>query len=147
MGYVREVMHDPEIYAGMTDDSCPASDKLDDASIESIDGFFLRVLKDGVSAGWYWLIWKGDGVEAHTALLPNCRGKSAVVATRMAIRWVFENTVARVITSYAWSDSPAVRFICRAVGMAEGRTEPWHATRRGLPVRITYFSIPREAVL
>jgi hypothetical protein len=145
--YIRAAFLSPEIYAQMSDDSCPPASALDMGALKSIPGFFLRVLLDGVASGCWWLIWKGDTVEAHTALLGECRGRKAITATKQAIRWVFENTGARAITSYAWSDSPAVRFFCRAVGMSETETKPWAATRGGKPVTITYYSIPREAVI
>ncbi len=147
--YIQSVFLNPTIYDDMRDDSCPVDS---DACIhmmpamKSIPGFFLRALVDGVPAGCWWLMWKGDKVEAHTALLENCRGRRAIVATRAAIRWVFENTSAKAITSYAWSDSPAVAWFCRAVGMHETSTAPWPATRRGKAVDIMYFEIAREGV-
>ena len=142
--YIKSVFLNPAIYSQMKDDSCPTEPAiLAPVDIKAIPGFFLRCLVDGVPAGVWWLIWKGDTVEAHTALLPSCRGRNAIRATRMAIEWVWANTGAKAITSYAWSDSPAVAWFCRAVGMAEDRTEKWPATRNGAPVDITYFNINR----
>lgn len=143
--YARSVFLNPEIYRSMKDDSSPDDPAaLAHKDIESIPGFFLRAIVDGVSAGCWWLIWKGDEVEAHTALLSNCRGRTAIAATKKAIRWVFENTGARAITSYAWSDSPAVRFFCRAVGMSETETKAWPSTRGGAVVSITYYEIQKS---
>jgi hypothetical protein len=143
--YIKSVFLNPSIYASMKDDSSPSDPlALMDRDIMGIPGFFLRCMVDGTPAGVWWLIWKGDTVEAHTALLENCRGARAVKATRMAIRWVFENTGARAITSYAWSDSPAVAWFCRAVGMSPTRSEPWPSTRSGRPVAIQWFNINRE---
>lgn len=116
------------------------------ADIKSIPGFFLRVLVDGMNAGCYWLIWKGTAVEAHTALLENCRGRKAITATKAAIAWVFGHTSATEIRSYAWSDAPAVAWFCRAVGLRHDRTEPWHATRGGKPVDIMWFNLMKEEI-
>lgn len=144
--YIQSVFLNPSIYADMRDDSAP-TDPTELISLmpsmTSIPGFFLRAFVDGIPAGCWWLIWKGDKVEAHTALMANCRGKRAIQATRMAIQWVFDNTKASAITSYAWSDSPAVAWFCRAVGMSQRETKPWPTTRSGKPVDITYFEIGR----
>lgn len=142
--YIKSVFLNPTIYAQMKDDASPSDPAvLAGADIKSIPGFFLRALIDGVPAGVWWLIWKGDAVEAHTALLPECRGARAIKATKMAIQWVFDNTNASAITSYAWSDSPAVAWFCRAVGMTKTETKPWPATRNGVPVDISYYAIQR----
>ncbi len=142
--YIKSVFLNPIIYAEMKDDSCPMEPQmLGGVDLRAIPGFFLKVLVDGVPAGAYWLIWKGESVEAHTALLQNCRGRAAINATRIAIQWVFEHTGAKAITSYAWSDSPLASWLCRAVGMSHDRTEPWPATRNGVPVEIAYFKIGR----
>lgn len=146
--YIKSVFLNQSIYQSMSDDSCPsmASDLTDSvAKAMAIPGFFLRGRIDGRDIGSWWLMWKGDKVEAHTALLPECRGRSAIDATKTAIKWVFENTTASAITSYAWSDSPAVAWFCRAVGMKFTRREKWPNTRRGRPVEISYYEIGRNS--
>jgi hypothetical protein len=143
--YIKSVFLNPAIYADMKDDSCPDEPEvLGHANIMSIPGFFIKALVGGVPAGAWWLIWKGDEVEAHTALLDNCRGRDAIRATKAAIEWVWANTKAAAITSYAWSDAPAVNWFCRAVGMAPTTTAPWPSTRCGHAVTITYFKINRK---
>lgn len=142
--YIKSVFLNPTIYDAMRDDSCPVEPSaLQQTAIMSVPGFFLRALIGGRPVGCWWLIWKGESVEAHTALLPECRGRDAVEATRKAIAWVFANTPARTITSYAWSDAPAVKWFCRAVGMHSTETRKWHATRHGKPVDISYYEIGR----
>lgn len=142
--YIKSVFLNPAIYQDMKDDSCPAEPSLlAGVDIKSVPGFFLRALVDGKPAGVWWLIWKGDTVEAHTALLGECRGRRAIAATKLAIEWVWKNTGARAITSYAWSDSPSVAWFCRAVGMLPTETRPWPSTRSGHAVDITYFNINR----
>lgn len=144
--YIKSVFLNPTIYASMKDDSSPVDPQsLADRDIMGIPGFFLKAIVDGIPAGAWWLIWKGDQVEAHTALMDNCRGARAIRATRMAIRWVFENTRAAAITSYAWSDSPAVAWFCRAVGLIELERAPWPNTRNGHVVHIRWFTLKRNA--
>ena len=142
--YIESIFMNPDITNQMRDD---ASKDLTGEHImlglEKLGGFFLKVIKDGTDAGLFWLRPLHDGFEAHTALLPSCRGKDAVKATRMAIAWVFEHTEIPYISSYAFSDSPSVSWFCRAVGMEPVKTEPWSSTRNGKPVDITYFKINR----
>ncbi len=142
--YIKSVFLNPLIYSDMKDDSCPDDPSmLAESNIMSIQGFFLKALVDGIPSGVFWLIWKGKNVEAHTALLDNCRGRRAIDATRKALKWVFDNTEAEAVTSYAWSDSPAVAWFCRAVGMKKNETKNWPNTRNGKPVSITYYSVNR----
>lgn len=145
--YIKSVLLNPSIYAQMKDDSCPYEPTvLCGLDIRAIPGFFLKAIVEEEPAGIWWLIWKGDKVEAHTALLENCRGRDAIRATKTAIEWVWNHTKASAITSYAWSDCPAVAWFCRAVGMHETESAPWPATRKGLPVTITHFLINRPEV-
>lgn len=141
--YIKSVFLRPAIYAQMSDDASPAPDELRMEAIKSIPCFFLRPVIDGVPSGAWWLVWKGDRLEGHTALLPSCRGSTAIRATRMALDWIWKNTGAKSVTSYAWSDSPAVAWFCRACGLSVDRKEAWPNTRGGRIVDITYFTINR----
>jgi hypothetical protein len=146
MAYVESVLRVPGIYENITDDSCPSVDELLETNqIENIPSIFLKVSLDKSPAGWYWLVWKGVYLEAHTALLPNCRGRLAIEATKKAIDWVFANTPADGIRSYAWSDAPTSAWLCKRVGMVKENTEAWSATRKNSPVSITYYSLRRPS--
>lgn len=146
--YIKSVFLNPAIYAQMKDDSCPADPTmLAGVDIKAVPGFFLRVMAGSVPAGVFWFIWKDRALEVHTALLENCRGSRAIRAARAARDWVFSHTSTDAVTSYAWSDSPAVAWFCRAMGMTATKTEPWSATRNGKPVDITYYTLTREGIL
>ena len=143
-GYIKSVFLNPAIYLPMTDDSCPKEPgSLMDAPIMEVPGFFMKALVGGVPAGVWWFIWKGNKVEAHTALAENCRGRRAIIATKKVIEWVFGNTPAEAITSYAFSDSPAVGWFCRAVGLRATSTEVWPTTRNGNSVDVTHYEIQK----
>jgi hypothetical protein len=144
--FIKSVFLNPEIYAGMKDDRCPDEPVfLSSVDMKALPGFFLRATVDGVVAGCYWLMWKGRDLEAHTALLPHCRGGVALAVTREALRFVFANTECGRVISYAWSDCPAVKWFCRKVGMTELLTCSYPNTRKGQMVDVTYYSISREA--
>jgi hypothetical protein len=145
--YIKSVFLNPAIYQSMRDDSCPQEPSmLADKDIKSIPGFFLRALMGDNAMGAFWFIWKGDSVEAHTALLPACRGRNAILAGKAAARWVFSNTSAKTITSYAWSDSPAVAWFCRMIGMNVTSVEPWPHTRSGKSVLIAHYELTPEGI-
>lgn len=143
--YIKSVFLNPSIYASMKDDSCPSDPAvLWKWNAVSSGSIFLKVLIDSIPAGVFWLVWKGKALEAHTALLENCRGRTAIDATKKALEWVFKNTKAKAVTSYAWSDSPVVSWFCRAVGMTKTHSKPWPSKRDGKPVKIHYFKILKE---
>ncbi len=143
--YILSVFLNPKVYAEMRDDSCPAQPgALHNRDIKSIPGFFLRVFVGETPAGVFWLVWKNAALEAHTALLENCRGRDAIRAARLAMRYVFSNTNVPAVSSYAWSDAPQVQWFCRAVGMREtGRISHPH-TRSGHPVSVINYAISRQ---
>ena len=142
--YIKSVFLNPTIYAEMKDDSCPESPMiLQGVDIKAVPGFFLRVRMDGEPVGCFWLIWKDAVLEAHTALLDKCRGRDAVEAAQKAAQWVWGHTQARAVRSYAWSDSPAVQWFCRAVGMRQTVRQKWPNTRGGHEVDILYYEMGR----
>lgn len=143
--YVKSVFFAPNIYEHGCDDEClkyRASMETFDF-INSVPGFFLKVLVDGISAGLFWGIWDGSAVDVHVALLPNCRGNKAVEAGKQFIRWVLSHTKAETIKAGVWSDSPTVSWLCRSVGMKPAKTIPWTNLRGGKPVDMTYFIFNR----
>jgi len=143
--FIKDMFLNPDIYAEMKDDNSPANpESLRSVDILALPGVFLKVLRDGVACGCFWFLWKDDHtLETHTALDRTCRGRKAIEAARVAREWIFSNTTAKEITSYAWSDSPAVDWFCRAIGMTKREVKPWPATRNGKPVAITYYAIGR----
>lgn len=145
LDYIKEVMYNEAVIDSIGDDVYNIKTLPDkDINPLSIPGFFLKVTVDSIPAGWYWLIWHDNLVEAHTALLPVCRGRLAVDATKKAIKWVFGNTKANAITSFSWSDSPHVEWLCRKAGLTKTSTEKWPNTRFGKEVMIHRYSITRE---
>jgi hypothetical protein len=142
--YIKSVFLSPAIFFAMRDDSCaesPVGYKF--PALEEMGGYFLRVAKDGADAGVFWFRSVANSLEAHTALLPGCRGRDAITAAKLAVQWIFDNTGIQRITSYAWSDSPVAAWLCRMAGLEEFDEQPWLSTRNGRPVNITYFQIQR----
>lgn len=140
---IASVFLNPTIYAAMSDDSCPKDGHVLLGAIMAIEGIFLKVTRGTELCGVFWFRGAPPSLEVHTALLPSCRGSDAIMAARKAAEWVFGQTDATEITSYAWSDLPAVRWFCRALGMTQTKTEAWKETRNGQRVDITHFSLKK----
>jgi hypothetical protein len=63
----------------------------------------------GVPAGFWLVLAKGAGVfEIHTNFLPQYRGAKALVASRLALDWMFLNTPATRLTSFVPGCLPEV---------------------------------------
>lgn len=146
---IHQAFMDPDNFKAMRDDSCPPDPSgYDDpvGKMRLLPSIFLKAVVDGKFGGVWWLVRQGTVIDVHTALMQNCRGRKAVEAAKKGIQWVWDHTDATEIRSYAWSDSPAVAWFCRIMGLKPVETKPWQATRDGRPVNITWFSLKREDV-
>jgi hypothetical protein len=73
--------------------------------------------------GGFLLIDKGSGIyEIHTQFLPEGRGKSAIVAGRDAMKYMFSETPARALMTFCPLDNPQSAFLARACGMKRFKT-------------------------
>lgn len=140
--YMQAVISDPRVYNDTKDDSLPVVPAIVDFdSLLEAGVVFLKALRDGIEAGLFMFVPKGQGVyEAHTILLPNCRGAAAIKAARAAVNWMFSRTICREVRSYAFSDTPAVQWFAKAVGLHEISRQPHSATRSGQPVEMIYYA-------
>jgi hypothetical protein len=138
------IIRNPSIYASMSDDSCPSDPSR--VTVESVIDtcLFLLVKIDAVVSGCFMLEPNDKSYTAHTALLPNCRGRRAISAGRAMLKWVFGNTECREVTSYAFSDSPHVDWFARAVGLRVTGVADYPNTRNGKHVSVTNFSILKD---
>lgn len=140
--YMASVISDPKVYQETKDDSlAPESPAVDFGALMQAGVVFLKAVRDGVNAGIFMFVPKERGIyEAHTILLPNCRGAAAIKAARAAVDWMFSHTLCREVRSYAFSDSPAVQWFAKAVGLHEISRQPHPATRNGNPVEMIYYA-------
>ncbi len=140
--YMQEVISNPKVYQDTKDDSLPPSPAfVDFQGLMEAGVVFLKAIRDGISAGIFMFVPKGRGVyEAHTILLPNCRGSAAIKAARAAVSWMFGRTICREVRSYSFSDTPAVQWFAKAVGLHEISRQPHPSTRGGKPVEMIYYA-------
>ncbi|MEI6194642.1 MAG: DUF2824 family protein [Verrucomicrobiota bacterium] len=76
-----------DLWAQAADDVRAASVKL---LVHNAGNHVLAVSVNGSCGGCFLFDQKQPGVyEVHTMLLPNCRGHFAIVAGRLAIKWMF----------------------------------------------------------
>lgn len=144
---LREMVADPSVYRSMADDASPAAEALPLDRLQGIGARLYNVLKDGLGVGVFVLFPKPDDAwEAHTVLGPKCRGKDAVVAARLFLQRAFADG-AKLITSYAFSDAPAVKWFCRVMGLRETGSAEHANTRNGQPVRVHFYAISNPNLL
>lgn len=140
--YIKSVITNTSVYRDMVDDTAPLHPEIYHApTAESLGGIFLKVICNGIDSGFFWLKPDGEGYEVHTALLPNCRGRNALLAGTKGILWTWLNTKARFLGSYVWSDAPHVAWFCKQMGFIAQSTKLWHNTRGHKPVYRTYFKL------
>lgn len=136
LDYVADTLESPDVLPFVVDDSSPAmSHEQIVEGFHRIGGLFLAVLRGTERVGAFWFrLTEPATYEAHTMLLRSCRGRDAVEAGKAAIAWVFAHTDCTRIISHAFSDSPAVSWFCRKVGLTQYDRTKHSATRGGREV-------------
>jgi hypothetical protein len=90
-----------------------------------------------ISRKFYYLIAKGkgkdlglwsfqpdrDGLRIHADLGPECRGKDAVESARAAFKWIFENTVNKIIYAGIPEENKPACLVASRAGMKFIRNE------------------------
>jgi hypothetical protein len=108
--------------------------------VETPGCYIVAVSVDGVVRGLGVL----NGNEVHTLFLENLRGKLALDAARMGLKWFFAHTELDEIVSFAFSHRPEVIMFAKLVGMTETNIEDPGFTYDGAPIKRHNFSIMRD---
>ncbi len=125
--FIHRMIRHPDIYPSISDDKSPRNPNDLDAT-----GYLNNCISLEV-----------DLDDAHTLMTKLGRGRIAIKSAKDGIKWVWDNTDCKEITSYAFSDAPYVSWFCRAVGMTETGIQHNYTTRNGLPVDRIDFSLLR----
>lgn len=141
--WFNTLLNHAEIYPTMKDDRSPAPGALSVAPLMSnYENLFLKVHADDKPVGGFILVYKGLGIyEVHTMLLPEGRGAPGIRAGRLGEEWMFRNTNALELTSYAWDTSPQTVMFAKLCGFKQAGRRPWPATVGGKTVFADYLSI------
>ena len=84
--------------------------------VDAENNVMLVVVDEGEICGCFLFEQKEPGVyEVHTMLLPQCRGAYAIVAGRMAARWMFDYGAAK-LTSFCPMNHREILFFALKCG-------------------------------
>lgn len=127
---LNALVQHPEVFPHIVDDSI--TDKLDVSLFNQRDNMFLLAMFDGKPGGFLAYIYRGFGVyELHSGFLPQFRGIKAIRAGKKAIDWMFLNTSAEILSTWAWENAENVIFAAHKAGFKDQTTLEWHNTVRG----------------
>lgn len=139
VAYFNRMTNDPDISPFIRDDATPG--ELDFSQVDMSTADFLKVLVDGREAGFAILINVDGDLELHSGLLPEFRGRTAVVVGRELVKWVFWHTKVRRLTTWAWDTAKNVLFVAKAIGFKESARVDWPNTVNGKPVKQVHLEI------
>lgn len=141
--FFDSVLRNPEVYAGIADETTPPIDEITLAAlVRNPHNLFLEITVAGEKAGFFALLAKAAGIyEVHTNLLPRHHGSPALQAAKVGMDWMFLMTDATILSSFAWSSSPAAAWIARAAGMKLDGRRPYPHRVAGAQVDIGIYSI------
>lgn len=112
---VRELLTDPDVWAGSADDGTPPRESFVPGFHESI--YYLVPYSDGEPMGVFLITPSNSTTfEWHTGILPAHRGKRAIQGCRMAVDWMAENTPALKLITWVEVEARHVYLFAKACG-------------------------------
>lgn len=96
--WMWKVATHPAIYDGIRGGECFERESISPV-VCNTENHFLKALKDGVPMGFFAYHGLADRhlFDLHICILPEFRGKSAIIAFQMSLVWIFESTAAQAI--------------------------------------------------
>lgn len=137
--YFNRMANDPDISPFIRDDATLG--ELDFSRVDMSTADFLKILVDGREAGFAILIRVNGDLELHSGLLPEFRGRTAIVVGRELVKWVFWHTKVHRLTTWAWDTAKNVLFVAKAIGFKEADRVNWPNTVNGQPVKQVHLEI------
>ncbi len=115
--FLNRIVNDPSVFTGATMGLAREPVDMTPLVMDERNLFLAN------EHGGFLLIDKGDGIyEIHTQFLPEGRGKSAIVAGRDAMKYMFVETSAKALMTFCPLDNPQSMFLARACGMKKFKT-------------------------
>jgi len=137
---INELANHPDIAPHIKDDSSDAP--IDASVLNHKANIFLLVRINGRPEGF--AIFMGRGVstyEMHSGITKGHRGATALEAARQALEWIFTNTEAEMVSTWAWSAARNVIMMARWLGFNEDMRVAWPNTVGGEKVDKIIFSM------
>ena len=137
--YFNRMTNHPSISPFIRDDTTQG--EIDFTNVDMERCHCLKCLIAGKEAGFAILIDTGDGLELHSGLLPEFRGRVAIEAGKKLVRWAMSQTNCRKLTTWAWDNARHVLLVTKAIGFAEESRRDWPHTVNGKHVQQVLFTI------
>lgn len=117
---LQEVLNRPDIWLPTWHDGVPRESPSEYAEwiLAMPRVVCLRVSVDGELGGFFLAVPIEGVFEAHTLMLPNCRGRRAIEAGRLAICWFFNHRDVEFVRSFYREDHPEVLLFARLCGFS-----------------------------
>lgn len=137
--YFNRMTNHPSISPFIRDDVTQG--ELDFSKVDMNACHCLKCLVEGQEAGFAILIPTDEGLELHSGLLPQFRGRIAIEAGKELVRWAFTQTSCRKLTTWAWDSARHVLLVTKAIGFTEESRRDWPHTVNGKHVQQVHFTI------
>lgn len=145
---ILDIVRHPEIRAGVFGDNWEKlSHNLHNIikdMVENPENHSLLVIDNDKAVGC-WVLKHQDGgvMEVHTLLLPECRGKLALEAGKMAMRFVSKLNDVTGLVSYCPICHPEVYWFARMLGWKKGGIAPTKFLKDGVEYFMRIVSISK----
>lgn len=106
---VRQIMTHPAVYEGIRDDTAPSAEDFEPERSDRL--WYILVTEDAGRVLGLFVCFLHNAVcwEAHTCLLPHCRGREALAVYKAGHAWLREHTTCRkVIGAISPDNRPAL---------------------------------------
>ena len=117
LDYLNRMVNHPSIFPFIKDDT--VTENVDLSALDTNSNFLLKALADGKEAGFFVLLATDNGIELHSALLPEFRGKTAIDFGNLVISWTAKHTNYDKLTTWAWDFARNVIWAIKKVGVKE----------------------------
>lgn len=107
----------------------------------------VLVVRDGYSTfGCFILDFKGNGLyEVHTMLCKSCRGMSAVIAGREAIKFAFGLQGVDSLVSYCPTSNRQSYFFARLCGFKDAGKAAWQWIKNNVAFDVRIVTLTKES--
>jgi len=107
--------------------------------------YYLSVWGEFLAGMFVVFPLNGVTCDAHSAILPSYYGKKAIIAGKLAIDWVFENTHFLKITGKTPTSNPLAVKYSKAIGFRTEGLSKASYMKNGKLIDQVYFGLEREA--
>lgn len=134
------MVNHPSIFPSIRDDR--QVEPFDCEPLNTPQNLLLELWADGREAGFAILLRRGETIfEMHSGLLPEYRGRRAILIGKQIVSWVSVTKLVTKLTTFVWDSAKNVLFVTRAIGFKEDCRGPWPHTVNGRHVQQVSFSI------